>query len=87
MDDRDCMRIARDANIQYEHSIDIFYNKHLEFDKYESNLEAAYQLKLFFPFAEKIEKGQKLTALDSILGIFPWNKKSAQTSKKKATNY
>lgn len=58
MDDRDCMRIVHEANIQYETSIDIFYNKHLEFDKNESNMEAANQLKLFCPLEEQVEKAE-----------------------------
>lgn len=48
MDDTDCKRIAKDANINYESSIDIFYNDENVFPKYESNMEAVEQLKLFF---------------------------------------
>lgn len=47
MDDTDCKRIAKDANINYESSIDIFYNDGNVFPKYESNMEAVEQLKLF----------------------------------------
>lgn len=58
MDDRDCERIAHEAGIHFESSIDIFYNKYLVFDKYESNMEAASQLKLFCPLEENVEKAE-----------------------------
>ena len=49
MDEKDCIKIAKDANIQFESLIDIFYDKHFKFDENESNMEAANQLKMFFP--------------------------------------
>lgn len=58
MDDTDCKRIADEANIRYDFSIDIFYNKNFEFDKNESNMEAASQLKLFCPLEENVEKAE-----------------------------
>lgn len=68
MNENDCMRIAADAGIQFESSIDIFYNRHLEFDKYESNVEAANQFRVFCSKAiEEAKKKQK-----SVLG-FNWN--------------
>ena len=56
MDVKDCKRIAHDANIRFEDCIDIFYNKYSEFDKYESNMKAARQLKLFCPLGEHVKK-------------------------------
>ena len=56
MDVKDCKRIAHDANIRFEDYIDIFYNKYSEFDKYESNMKAASQLKLFCPLEEHVKK-------------------------------
>lgn len=49
MDERECIRIAECANIRFESVIDIFYDKHFEFEKYESNIEAANHLKEFYP--------------------------------------
>lgn len=48
MNDRDCDRIAKDANIHFESCVDIFYNKHFKFEKNESNLKAANQIEEFF---------------------------------------
>lgn len=60
MNETVCLRIAADAGIQFEPSIDIFYNRHLEFDKYKSNVEAANQLRSFFPHEEKGRNQSKL---------------------------
>lgn len=49
MEERDCIRIAKDANIQFEYIIDIFYNPYFEFDGYKSNLDAAKRLEVFYP--------------------------------------
>ena len=43
------MHVANDAKIQFESSVDIFYNEHFAFEKCESNLKAANQLKSFCP--------------------------------------
>lgn len=69
MDEKDCIKIANDANIQFESSIDIFYNKHFEFEKNESNMEATNQLKLFCPRPSegKVKENSKVS-----LGI-KWN--------------
>ena len=76
MNETDCMRIAADADIQFEPSIDIFYNRHLEFDKYESNMEAANQLRSFFPQKLK-EKARKQIKLPFDMGsVFCSNKQT-----------
>ena len=48
MDEMDCIRIAKDANIKFESFIDIFYNSNSKFIKYKSNMEAAKQIKEFY---------------------------------------
>lgn len=62
MDDGDCERIAQDASIQYASIIDMFYNNNFKFDEYESNKEAAKQLKLFCskPLEEKVGRMQRI---------------------------
>ena len=62
MDERDCIRIAKDAKIQLESVIDIFYNTRFEFDDYKSNLDAAKRLEEIYPkptlgFLKKITQG------------------------------
>ena len=62
MDERDCIRIAKDAKIQLESVIDIFYNTRFEFDDYKSNLDAAKRLEEIYPkptlgFFKKITQG------------------------------
>lgn len=57
MNENDCMRIAAYAGIKFESSIDIFYNIHLEFDKYESNVDAANQLRVVC--SKAIEEAKK----------------------------
>ena len=65
MDDNDFRRIAREAHIQNESSIDIFYNKHFEFHKCDANMEAADQLKLFCSLEKKIENAES-----KFMGVF-----------------
>lgn len=49
MNERDCNRIADDADMRFESVIDIFYNTRFEFDDYNSNLDAARKLKGLYP--------------------------------------
>lgn len=47
MNESDCLQIAKDANIQFESLVDIFYDEHFAFGNCESNMKAANQLKSF----------------------------------------
>lgn len=58
MNDKDCKRIAEDANIHFESVIDIYYNKQFKFEEEnESNIKAKHKLKEFY--SKESSKGLK----------------------------